>query len=127
MNEEQRKWRDQYIHSLGSREILRLAFAIVMWVFVGIALSILAGSSYLFDVFFVALFVFPFIAPKWKPAYNVFRRIVANDNLPAEPYPRSTSTSSLRERPWWSFLPSIWWLLIDLLLLLVVLGYLSKR
>jgi len=127
MNEEQRKWRDQYLNSLGSREFLRLAIAIVVWVLVGIVFSILTSCSYVFDVFFITLFVFPFIAPKWKPAYNVFRKLVGNDRLPTEPYPRSPTTSSLGARPWWSFLPSLWWLLMELLLLLAVLGYLSKR
>jgi len=127
LDDEQRKWQKQYISSLGSRELWRLAVAVIAWLLIGVVISVITGSSVIFDVFFVTLFVFAFIAPKWKPAYSILRKIAGNEDLPTEPFPRATNRFSSQSRPWWSYLPSIWWLLIDLLLLLAVLGYLSKK
>jgi len=127
MDEEQKKWHEQYTHNLGLREFLRLGIAIIAWILAGIILSNITHFPSVFDGFFITLFVFPFIAPKWKLPYNLFRKIAGNGNLPEEPYPRSRIANSLGDRAWWSYLPSIWWLLVDLILLLAVLGYLSRR
>lgn len=128
LNEEQRKWYKQYISNLGAKEFFRLAAAMIVWIFLGVVLSVVTRAGVLFAVFFFAMFAFAAIAPRWKPTYFLLRKIVGNQSLPLEPFPRNNGPIlPSQARPWWSYLPSIWWLLIDLLLLLAVLGYLSRK
>ncbi len=124
MNDEQKEWKRQYYTNLGSREFFRLACAIVTWLFAGIVLTFVFKNGIFFDVFFITMFVFPFVAHSWKPAYLVLREILGNKNLLSELMPLSLIKP--QPRPWWSYLPGLWFTLMSLLLLYLVLRYNSK-
>jgi hypothetical protein len=126
LDDEQKKWQKQYASNFGTREFIRLAVAIVAWIFLGLAISTIVGSSAIFAVFFIALFGFAIISSRWGPTYYLLRRIIGNDNLPTEPFPRTLIMFSKQPRPWWSYLPSLWWLLLDVILLVLVIRYLTK-
>jgi hypothetical protein len=126
MNDEQRKWKKQYSSCFGTREFLRLAIAILAWIFAGLAISSIVGSSTIFIAFFFVLFLFSFVSPRWKPAYSLLRKIIGNQNLPTEPLSHTVAKSSSQARVWWSYIPSIWWVLLDLILLYLVIKYLIK-
>lgn len=135
MNEEQKRWSYQYSSNFGAKEFLRLSCALIIWVFVLIIISVLfalAGyssnlMSWIFSTILVISILFlPVIALRTISGYVLLRRILGNENLPNEPYPRSIIKVSREPRPWWAYLPTIWWILIDLLLLAAVLKWLSK-
>src|SRR5512138_1975841 len=99
MNEEQKRWSDQYSSSVGAKEFLRLSCAVLLWSFILIAISILfalAGYSssimnWVFSTILVfSIFICPLIALRSKSGYALLRKILGNENLPKEPYPRST-------------------------------------
>src|SRR5574342_694199 len=119
MNDEQKEWSKQYTSNIGAKEFLRLGCAIMLWVFIGVGVSLifeLLGYSVhniVFGTFFIILFVLPFVAYSRKPAYSLLRKILGNENLPREPYPRSNMKITRPPRPWWSYLPGIWFLLLD--------------
>jgi hypothetical protein len=127
LDEEQRKWLKQYNSSLGVREFLRVGCATTVWILAGLALSLLVDSSNLFTVFFLAMFAFAVVAPKWKVTYSVLRKILGNESLPVEPFPRPVNKPTLQARPWWSYLPSVWWLILDLILFLLAWRVLSIK
>lgn len=119
MDNEQKEWKRQYYANLASREFFRLACAIALWLLTGIALTLVFKNRIFFDLFFITMFVFPFIAHWWKPAYLILRKILGNKNLPSELMPRNFINS--QPRTWWSYLPSLWWVLVLLLLLYAIL------
>ena len=132
MNEEPKEWSRRYNLSIGMKEIIRLGCAIIIWIFIGVVISLaleLAGyslSSIVFGIFFVSPFVFAFIAASRKSTYSLLRKILGNENLPHEPFPRSTVKIPHRPLPWWAHLPGIWGWLMGLALLYAVIRYLSK-
>ena len=133
MNDEQKEWYKQYSSNIGAKEILRLGCAIILWIFIGFGISflfVLAGysnSSIVFVIFFIMLFVFPFIAFSRKPIYSFLRKILGNENLPIEPMPRSTMKIHRQPLPWYGYLPGIWGWLMGLALLYAVIRYLSSK
>jgi hypothetical protein len=126
VDEEQRAWLKQFQGNFGAREYVRFAVVFMFWVFSGVALSIILGFGPIFPIFVVTVLVFAAVAPKWKPAYLLLRKILANNNLPTEPMPRPRTIAPARRREWWSYLPAVWWLLVDLLFLFAVIQFLSK-
>jgi len=129
MDEERRKWLAQYAANIGAREVLRLGCAIITGIFIsgGISTALdLAGYSNSFiisAIFFIIMFVFAFIAKSRKPMYSLLRKILGNENLPTEPMPRSPMKISHQPRPWWSYLPGIWFLLLDLIILYIIIRH----
>lgn len=95
MDDEQKRWSAQYTANIGVREFLRLFCAIMLWVLIGVGTSIvfdLAGYSFgsiIISIFIIMMFVFPFFAVSRKPTYLLLRKILGNESLPKEPYPRS--------------------------------------
>ena len=126
MNDRREAWRSQFDNNLGVREVNRLGIASIAWLFLGVALAITLHYSGLILLFLLTVLAFAMVSRRWKPAYSILLWIANNEDLPAEPMPSVSANSSLK-REWWSFLPSIWWLLIDLLLLLAALGYFSRK
>lgn len=123
MDDEQKKWLTQYYSNIGGKEFLKLGCAVFIWVGTAIALSVVFNPG-IFDIMFVAMFIIAYLCVKWQPTYLLFRKIIGNERLPVSPMPGRNK--SIEHREWWSYLPSIWWILIDILLLLAVLGWLSK-
>jgi len=130
MDDEQKEWQKQFWINFGLREYFRFGCAFIIWIFILVALSIafaFAGysansTSIIFSaILVITIFVFPFIARSWRPAYSLLRKILGNDNLPMEPMPRSRIKIPRQQRPWWSYLPGIWGWLMLLLLLYVIL------
>lgn len=127
MNDEHKEWSKQYTSSIGVKEFFRVGCAIILWVFIGVGISLafeLNGysiGSIIFSIFFIAMFVFPFIAFRYKPAYLFLRKVLGNKSLPTSPPPSSNEKTFRQPRPWWSYLPSLWWLLMLLLLLYIIL------
>ena len=118
MEQQRKKWLAQYAANIGAQEFLRLGCAILLWIFIGLGLTVpfaLAGYSnrfLIFVIFFIMLFMFPFIAYSRKPMYWLLRKILGNENLPTEPMPPSTMKIRRQPLPWYSYLPGIWgWLM----------------
>lgn len=132
MDEKQREWSSQYSSNIGTGEFFRLGFAILLWIFTGIGLSLaiglegFSGGFVVFAIFLIILFVFAFITALWEPTYSLLRKLLANENLPREPFPRSTTKTSRKPRQWWSYLPGFWFSLLAFLLLYLVIKYFSK-
>jgi len=134
MDNEQKKWEKKFWENFGIIEYLRLGCAIVIWNLLLIALSITIPSIFGRDstviifstIFFVTLFAFVLLTRRWRPAYLLFRKILGNKNLPAEPMPRSTIKMPRQPLPWYGYLPGIWGWLMVLALLSVIIRYLSK-
>ena len=126
MDEERQAWHKQFGSNFGAREYVRFAVVFIIWMFLGGALSIILGSSVVIIMFLFAAFTWAAVSSRWKPAYSLLRIILGNKNLPTEPMPPGTLKSPTQKRPWWSYLPTIWWLLLDLLLLYFVIRYFAK-
>jgi hypothetical protein len=126
MNDEQKIWSRQYASSIGTKEFIRVGCAIIIWIFLGIGLTLAfhltgySADSAIFNIFFIAMFAFQFVATRWKPAYSLLRKILGNENLPIEPYPRTISKTLNEPRPWWSYLPGIWFLILELVILYII-------
>ena len=133
MDEEQKEWRKRYTSNIGAKEVLRLGCAMILWIFIGVGMSVLfasrgySNSFIFFVIFFIMLFVFPFIAYSREPMYSLLRKILGNENLPIEPMPRSTMKIPRQPLPWWAYLPGIWGWLMGLALLYAVIRYLSTK
>ena len=135
MNEEQKKWSSQYTSNIGGREFLRLGCAIGSWILILVGLTIVFGfvglsskfTGLLFGTILVISFgLFPFIARSWGPGYSLVRRILGNQNLPEEPYPRSTAKIPRPPLAWWGYLLAIWhWLLLLVILFILLKWYLQ--
>ena len=125
MDDKRKAWHTQFGSNFGAREYIRFSCVFILWMFLGVALSILLRSSTPILIFMFITFGFAVVATRWKPAYSFLRIILNNENLPAEPLP-FIRTKSLQPRQWWSYLPGLWWLLIDLILLYAVIKYFWK-
>lgn len=123
MNDERKKWLNQYYSNFGGKEILKLVCAIFIWIGIAIALSI-AFNPKVFDVMFISMFIIAYLCVRWQPSYLLFRKLIGNENFPLTAMPGRIRSTEQRE--WWSYLPSILWILIDILLLIAVLGWLSR-
>ena len=133
MDEKQKEWYQQYSSNIGAKEILRLGCAIMLWIFIGLGISVpIAFAGYsngfmIFVIFFIILLLSPFIAYSRKPIYSLLRKILGNENLPMEPMPRSTMKIPRQPLPWYGYLPGIWGWLMGLALLYAVIRYLSSK
>jgi len=133
MDEEQKKWYQQYSSSFGVKEVLRAGCAILTWQFIGVALALLIAipgkneifADMIFGIFTISIFAFPFLI-RWQPAYSLLRLMIGNKNLPLEPMPHSTIKAPHQPRSWWSYIPGIWGWLMLFLLLYTIFKYLSK-
>lgn len=121
MDEEQKEWHQIYSASIGASEFLRFGCFFLFWIFSGVALAITFNNFAILVIFFITLFIFAIVAPRWRPAYFLLRKIVGNENLPTEPMPRTTTKRPRQPLPWYGYLPSIWGWLMFLLLLYIIL------
>ncbi|MEW6241779.1 MAG: hypothetical protein AB1564_13315 [Chloroflexota bacterium] len=129
MNEELKKWREQYWkNSGGPREVGRFFIAMFTWITLGITLYFLFDDINIFTGFVIVIFIFPFLIFWWKPAWTLYRKILGNPNLPAEPMPRVKVVNEFRELnlKWWHWLIIGWGILMNLALFYVAFKYLSK-
>jgi hypothetical protein len=126
MDEEQRKWQKQYTSHIGAREVLVLGGAVMGWILVGLLISVVTETLAVFLVFFLSVFVFAILSTRWKPAYAILYKILGNKNLPTEPFPGGFTWLPKQPRAWWSYLPGLWWLILDVILLILVIRYFSK-
>ncbi len=126
MDPRQNEWLKQFWGNFGVKELLKLFLAVTLWV------SLIMLSAAFFPngvcpaiVLFVP-FVLPVVVLRWKPAYALYRNVLGNDNFPAEPMPRSTVKVPRQPRPWWSYLPGVWFSLMTLILAYLVIKYLLR-
>jgi hypothetical protein len=126
MDEEQRKWQKQFSSHIGAREFLILAGVIMGWIFIGLLISLVTNSIGVIPIFFVTLFILAFFSTRWKPSYSMLYKLLGNENLPIEPFPRGFSIHSRQPRAWWSYLPSLGWLILEVILLILVIRYFAK-
>jgi len=123
MDAEQREWLNQFYSNIGRKEVIRLTGAIFIWTFVGVVITVTLNII-LGTIFLISMFILPFLI-RWRFMYLSVRTILGNKNLPTEPMPRR-NRPTIQSRKWWSYLPGIWWILIDLILLYAVIKYISK-
>ena len=126
MDEEQKKWDEQFWRNFGAREYLRFSCFVGIWMFLAAALCLIFYTSklipsLLITVVLICLFVFAIFSRTWKPAYSFFRKILGNKNLPIEPRPHSIVKIPRQPLPWWGYLFGVWFLLLDLLILYIIL------
>ncbi len=126
MDEEQRKWQKQYTSHIGAREFLILGGVVMGWILVGLLISVVTETLTVFLVFFLSVFVFAILSTRWKPAYVILYKILGNKNLPKEPFPRGITMLPKEPRAWWSYLPNLWWLILDMILLVLVIIFFTK-
>jgi hypothetical protein len=131
MDEEQKKWHEQFWRNFGASEYLRFSCFVGIWMLLAVALSLIFYNTkligiLLITVFLVSLFAFAIFSRTWKPAYSFLRKILGNKNLPSEPMPHSTVKIPRQSLPWWGYLFGIWFLLLDLLILLIILRWYFK-
>jgi hypothetical protein len=133
MDDERKKWSEQYNNNTGPREIFRFGCALMIWMFFGVAITLAfefagfhATAIIIFTIFFISMFVLPIIFLSWKPGYAVLRKILGNKNIPVEPMPRSTMKLPREPRPWQYYLLVAWRYLILLILLYAVVKWLLK-
>jgi hypothetical protein len=125
MSQEWKEWEKQFWSNIGLAEILRFGCAVVLWLSAGMVLGGLLRSAFLILVFFAVLFAYILLSFFWKPIYLVHRKILGKGNLPSEPMPRSRMKlprQARQARPWWSYLPGLWFTLLSLILLYLILN-----
>jgi len=127
MDDKQKEWYRQYSVSFGVREFFRFGCVFFIWMLIGIALTFMFRSSTILTIFLVIPFIFAIVGRQWKPAYFLLLKIWGNENLPAEPMPRSTMKIPRQPLPWYGYLPGIWGWLMGLALLYAVIRYLSSK
>jgi hypothetical protein len=132
MNDEQKAWSRQYTANTGAKEILRWGCAIMVWIFIGTGVSVAlelagySGGSIIMSVFVIVMFVFPLTGFSRRSTYLFLRKILGNENLPTEPFPRSSIKIPREPRPWWSYLPGLWFTLMTLIALYFAFKYFLK-
>jgi hypothetical protein len=126
MNDEQKEWYKQFSSSIGTKEFLRFGCAFVLWLLLGTTLAVLLRVPIIEVAFLLAVFVYAPVATRWMPAYRLLRRILGNREMPPEPWPRSAVSIPKQPRPWWSFIPSIWFWLLTILVLYLAIRYLAR-
>ncbi|HLO17989.1 MAG TPA: hypothetical protein VK206_24375 [Anaerolineales bacterium] len=132
MDDKRKQWSEQFNKNLGVRELLRFSCASGIWISLGIAISVAIAvtgytrSEYAFLLFLITFFIFPIIAMTWLPAYTLFRKILGNENLPAEPMPRPTVKISRQPLPLLYYVLAIWRWILGLLVLYFIIKYVFK-
>src|SRR5258706_10727261 len=100
MDEEQKKWLNQYYSNIGGKEFLKLGCAIAIWIPIGVVISIVFNNGTVATIFIFSMLVLPFLI-RWRPVYLIFRTILGNKNLPPDPIPRSTVKIHRQPLPWY--------------------------
>jgi hypothetical protein len=126
MDENQREWQKQFWTNFGGWEYLKYSAAFLLWNSVGIAVAVMLHAGAIYALFFIATFVFTRLAITWQPAYLVFRKVIGNDKMPSESMPRASVAVPRERLPWWAYIPSMWFLLLDLVLLFILIRYFSR-
>ena len=121
MDDKQKEWYRQYSVSFGVREFFRFGCVFFIWMLIGMALTFMFRSSTILAIFLVIPFIFAIVASRWKPAYFLLRKIWGNENLPAEPMPHSTMKIPRQPLPWYGYLPGLWFLLLDLIIIYIII------
>ena len=133
MNNEPRKWLNQYYANIGGKEFLRFGCAIGIWILLRIVLREVFHSTWILFVFVAVLMIFSLLSLLWKPMYLIHRKILGNPNLPTEPIPRQsirTPRPTGQPIPWFYSVPAIlmamWKILVSLLVSYFIIKYLLR-
>ena len=127
MSDDDRKaWETQFNSNFGAREYVRLSAALLAWILLGVSLAAVSRLTPLFYLFLISGFAFPFITRRWRPGYRLLLVILGNKDLPQEPMPRGAPRPQAFPRPWWSFVPGLWFLFLTLILFYLVVRYFLK-
>ncbi len=126
MDDERKAWQKQFTSNFGAREFVRFMAALIVWIFVGVAVGVALRSPLVFVLLLFTGFVSPLSIYYSRRAYRIFRFILGNPNLPTEPMPRAKVKAPHEPRPWWSFIPGIWFWILTLALLYLAIRYFLK-
>jgi hypothetical protein len=129
MDEDPRKWSNQYYSNLGGKEFLRSGCAIGLWFLLGFVLGDIFYSKLLLFVFIAILFIYSVLAPIWTPMYLIHRKILGNPNLPTKPIPRRRmKVPRLAGQPilWIYQVPAILMAMMKLLISLLVMYFIIR-
>ncbi|MEW6028248.1 MAG: hypothetical protein AB1554_02070 [Chloroflexota bacterium] len=124
MGERWKEWDYQFWSNIGPVEIFRFGCASALWLFLGVWIGGTLHSLSIILITLAIFLVYPLVATKWKPIYQIHRAILGNKNLPINPAPpmEKIKVNEPRwRRPWYAYLPGIWFLLVNLLLLYLIL------
>jgi len=122
--EEWRAWDKNFWANIGLIEILRFGCASLLLLTLGVVLGVYFQSLFLIISPIAILFFFIVLGLRWRFAYRINRKILGNKNLPEEPMPtmpRLKIAGPRWKRPWYAYLPGIWFLLLDLVILYIFL------
>ena len=98
MDQEQKEWREQFWkNSGGTREVIRLGCAFVIWLGIGMGLYFWSGNVGYLLISMAFFFSFPTLTQYWQPAYSLSRKILGNENIPPRLMPF--------HRKWWNYVP----------------------
>lgn len=133
MDKDDRGRQSEKANYLGPRELLRFIVFFVGWIFIGLVLSLILGIVFgveeniyigLYLVFVItAVFVFPISARFLKPANRLMNKVFGNEIVTMV----SPSRSILKVKyPWYYFLPSVWRMVLLLILLFLGIRLLMK-
>jgi hypothetical protein len=111
MDEEQKKWSEQYGRNFGAKELLRFGCAFMTFLIIGITLGILFKNAGIMIIFVVLFLGIMWLAPYWQPAYSIVHKIMGNREI--------LPTLPKYQWKWWHYIP----ILIKVILLLAVLRF----
>lgn len=135
MDSEALKRSNEMAKNFGPREFLRFSGFFIGWIFFGLAVALILLiqfhvqeniTSTVFIAFVITGMVFPISARFWKPANTVTNWVIGNKHftIPLQPLPSIRKT--VQEHAWYEFLPSLWRLVLLVLLAYFVIKYLMK-
>jgi hypothetical protein len=130
MDEDQKEWVKKYYECIGGKEILRFMGAFIGWLLISILISVIVfRSTFIFFIFLSIPILIAYLSGRrrWKPAYHLLRRIYGNPNIPMDPMPWSKEPPIKQPRPWWSYLPSAWGIILVIILVYFATEYFIRH
>jgi hypothetical protein len=129
MDEDPRKWSNQYYSNIGGKEALRFGCAISLWILLGMGLGEIFHSKLIMIAFAALLFIFSLLSLLWRPIYLIHRKILGNLNLPTEPIPlrrMKTSRPVHQPIPWLYQVPAFLVAILKIVTVLLVMYFIFK-
>jgi hypothetical protein len=96
MDEDRKRWYEQYSKSFGAEEFLRFGCAFIIWNFIGLGMEIWLHNIGVFEIFLAIASGFPILAVLWNPAYFLFRKILGGKNMPTASLPINQLSQSVK-------------------------------
>jgi hypothetical protein len=97
MDDEQKRWSEQYDRNFSEKEFLRYGCVLMSFLLVGITLGMTLHNAGIIVLFVVVFHAIIWLAPYWQPAYAIVRKIMGNPNIPSQ--------LPIHQRKWWLYIP----------------------